>query len=319
MKTFIDESGGFGWHCPGKSTFCSISVPDQALPDLYLDFFKWKHRVLGLKKRKEVKGRELTTKQLRSFVELVVMPTETLRLTYVAVDTQLTSADIIDKMRSQWAEVVTVGANRATADTSKVLGQFYQEMAGWIRHRSSEQFLWLMALYACLFESIQNTFSSFADQSFDQEFAAWDIVIDRSFIKHDRHMHFWLEWLRHQLRQYSVMHGGFKAPAIWMKRDHPVMRNLISGTNLVDGSILFGKRTYFEDSQSYEGLQLADICAHIFFRYLKNGGVAYEPLTMLRERINDGTGGPIRLIHMSEDHIWKDSAEAHVHALTRDW
>jgi hypothetical protein len=41
-----------------------------------------------------------------------------------------------------------------------------------------------------------------------------------------------------------------------------------------------------------------------------------EPLTLLREQINDGSGGPIRLIHLSEDHIWKDAAEAHVYDVT---
>jgi hypothetical protein len=250
MKTFIDESGGFSWNRGGNSLFCCLSVPDQALPDLYLDFFRWKHKFLGIKRRKEIKGHELTTKHLRSFVEMVVVPNETLRLTYVVMDTKLTSADVVDKMRDQWAEVVAVGASRANADGNKPLGQFYLEMAGWIRRRSREQFLWLVALYAGVFESIQNTISRFDDESFDREFESWDIVIDRSFIKHERHMHFWLEWLRHQLRRYASTHGAFKAPSAWAKRGHPVMRNLIPGTNLVDGSLLFGKRTYFADSQA---------------------------------------------------------------------
>lgn len=315
MKTFIDESGGFGWKHSGKSVFCGVSLPDHALPDVFLQFFRWKRDVLGLKKQKEVKAYELDTKQLRSFVECVALREKTLRVTYTAVDTQFTSAAVVGKMRDQWADVLAVVANRETGRRNRSSAQFHLEMSHWVKQRSLENFLWNMALYAIVFESIQNTISRFADESFDEEFFSWDIIIDRSFIRRDRHMNFWQEWLRHQLRQFSVNHGGFKAPSGWLKRNHPLLKNMRRDTNVVDGSELLLEHTYFADSRPSEGLQLADICAHICFRYLKNG-IPYEPLTLLREQINDGTGGPIRLIHLSEDHIWKDSAEAHVYEVT---
>ncbi|MFL6388385.1 MAG: DUF3800 domain-containing protein [Terriglobales bacterium] len=315
MKTFIDESGCFSWTRSGKSIFCGVSLPDPALPTLFLRFFHWKRDVLGLKRQKEIKACDLDTKQLRSFVERVALPEETFRLTYTAVDTQFTSAAIVDKMRDQWADVLAVVANREDARGNRPAAQFHLEMSNWVRRRSHEHFLWNMALYAIIFESVQNTISRFAHESFDAEFASWDIIIDRSFIKRDRHMTFWQEWLRHQLMQFSVNHGGFKAPSAWLNRNHPLLKNMRSDINMVDGSELLLRHTYFANSQPSEGLQLADMCAHICFRYFRNG-VTYEPLTLLRERINDGSGGPIRLIHLSEDHIWKDSAEAHVYEMT---
>jgi Protein of unknown function (DUF3800) len=315
VKTFIDESGCFSWKHSGKSVFCGLSLPDHALPDVFLQFFRWKRDVLGLKRQKEIKAYELTSKQLRSFVERVAMYDKTFRLTYTAVDTQFTSATVVDKMRDQWAEVLAVVANRENARKNKSAAQFHLEMSHWVRQRSQENFLWTMALYAIIFESIQNTISRFAHESFDQEFLSWDIIIDRSFIKRDRHINFWQEWLRHQLRQFSANHDGFKAPSGWLNRKHPLLKNMRPDNNVVDGAELLLEHTYFADSQAYEGLQLADICAHICFRYLKDG-VPYEPLTLLRARINDGSGGPIRLIHLSENHIWNDSAEAHVYEVT---
>ncbi len=316
MKTFIDESGEFGWKHSGKSVFCAVSVPDQTLPAVFQHFRSWKHKFIGLKKQREIKGHELTTKQLSSFVELVVMPDENFRLTYVAVDTKLTCADVVDKIRDQWAEVLAVCANREKVAGNKSGGLFHEEMSHWVRGRSREQFLWLMALYASVFEALQNTIFRFSDCSFDNDFEEWDIAIDRSYIKRERHMHFWIEWLRHQLGTYARNHGPFKMPSAWLERGHPVTRNLHAGTNILDGSELFGKRTYFADSQSSEGIQLSDICANILFRAFKNGAISYEPLRLLHARINDGAGGPVRLIHMSEDHIWKDSAEEHVHEVT---
>jgi len=314
VKTFIDESGCFSWNRLGKSTFCGVSLPDHSLPDLYIDFLRFK-RDSGLKKQKEIKGHELTTKQLRSFVDRVVLAHENFRLTYVVVDTQFTSSAVTDKMRDQWADVLAVAAGRDKARGNEPAAQFYLEMSSWVRKRSRENFLWAMALYAIIFESIQNTISRFADVAFDEDFVSWDIIIDRSFVSRDRHIVFWQEWLRHQLRQFSVSHGGFRSPSAWIDRTHPVLKDMRQGTNVVDGSELLLKHTYFADSRNYEGLQLADICAHICFRYLKDG-IPYEPLSLLRERINDGRGGPIRLIHLSPEHLWEDSPEAHVHDVT---
>src|ERR1700739_781026 len=220
VKTFIDESGCFSWARSGKSVFCGVSLPDHALPDLFLKFFRWKSDVLGLKRQKEIKACDLNTKKLISFVERVVLPEETFRLTYTAVDTQFTSAAVVGKMRDQWADVLAVAANREDARGNKPAGQFHREMSNWVRGRSHENFLWNMALYAIIFESIQNTISRFAHESFDEEFVSWDIIIDRSFIKRDRHMNFWQEWLRHQLREFSVNQRGFKAPSVWLKRKH---------------------------------------------------------------------------------------------------
>jgi Protein of unknown function (DUF3800) len=72
-------------------------------------------------------------------------------------------------------------------------------------------------------------------------------------------MNFWQEWLRHQLRQFSVKHGGFKAPSHWLKRNHPLLKTMRSDTKVVNGSELLLEHTYFTDSRSSEGLQLADI------------------------------------------------------------
>jgi Protein of unknown function (DUF3800) len=314
MKVFVDESGCFNWARTGKSTFCAVSLPDEALHDLYVDFVRWKQSSLGLKRRKEIKGAELETKQLSSFVENVVLPHGSFRLTYVAVDTELTSAQVVEAIKRQFADVIAIAAERYKADGRDSLAQFYLEMSFWIRKRSTQNFLWLVTLYAALFEAIQNTISRFADESFDHDFESWDLIIDRSFINRDRHTHFWKEWLRHQLNQHSKIHGGFKVPAAWVDRNHPVLRGMRPGTKLVDGSTLFGEHMYFADSERSEGVQLADICAHIFFRYLQNPKVSYSPLSRLHTRINDG-GSAIRLIHMSEEHIWKDSPEAHIHAI----
>jgi hypothetical protein len=66
MRIFIDESGSFNWHIPGRSVFCGVTVPDRGLDELLDRFSRWRRTIIGHSKR-ELKGSELTENQLFSF------------------------------------------------------------------------------------------------------------------------------------------------------------------------------------------------------------------------------------------------------------
>ena len=80
---------------------------------------------------------------------------------------------------------------------------------------------------------------------------------------------------------------------------------------LHDYNDLFHNHTDFHDSKSMIGLQVADICANIFYRYFRDNPDtrAYE---MLRPRVVGKDGYLIRIITVDDSSIPKDDPSNHV-------
>jgi hypothetical protein len=71
MWNFIDDSGSFSWHNRGKSLFCGVTVSDAELAHLERRFLDWRRSIIG-PSRGDLKGEELTDKQLYSFAYKVL-------------------------------------------------------------------------------------------------------------------------------------------------------------------------------------------------------------------------------------------------------
>jgi hypothetical protein len=103
MRIFIDDSGSFNWHKPGKSLFCGLTVPDRGLEALYERFARWRRTIIGHSKR-ELKGSELTENQLALFATKVLVTADRdIWLTVVGIDTRQTQEAIINRLRDQAA------------------------------------------------------------------------------------------------------------------------------------------------------------------------------------------------------------------------
>jgi hypothetical protein len=101
MKIFIDDSGAFNWSNPGVSLFCGVTIPDRDFPSVIDRFSRWRRSVIG-HSRRELKGAELTDRQLSSFASKVLPLTDRdVWLTVLGVDTRRTLESIICRFREQ--------------------------------------------------------------------------------------------------------------------------------------------------------------------------------------------------------------------------
>jgi hypothetical protein len=309
---FIDESGSFSWHNPGLSLFASLLVPDRSLSSFLDRFGRWKRNIIGQSNR-ELKGSELTDKQLESF-SYKVLPNSIHEplLTIVGADTTITSKAIVERHRDQVGDQIACCARMVHNDSpsKKTLIDAYTEMSGWVRKRSAENVLWVHALEESVEQTVQHSAMYFVEPEDDPEFENSEIVIDRSFISRERHITFWKEWLRNGLMRPSRS-AGFKTVDTWSKRDHPFNRKYRLGDGLLTFKDLYQKHTRFDDSKKVLGLQVADICAHICYRFYreKRDSKAYWNL---RRRIVGEGGRPITVVHLDERCLYNDAPENHV-------
>jgi Protein of unknown function (DUF3800) len=308
MKIFIDDSGSFGWEKPGKSLFCALTAADRCLPDVFSNFSTWKKNVARAGERKEVKGAELAAQQLALFVQTVILQSSDMYLTLAAVDTALTLRAIVDLVRTQSAEVLAEAATGAQSHGKPLIAQFYSEMSGWLNNRSAQNFCWILTLAKVVNEGIQHTIVSFMDPEDDPEFEELDIVIDASFIRRDRHVNFWQEWLRNEL-----FNGQFDVPGTWSQRNHPWRRKYDRGGGVLELSDLFKNHMRFADSRSSEGLQIADICAHICYRYYRGDEKPFLPYSLLRPRIVGKYGRALTQLQLDQRSLRNGPAATRVH------
>ncbi len=192
----------------------------------------------------------------------------------------------------------------------------YADLAGWVRKRSPENYIWIIALESVIGQAIQHTIVRYLKPEDDIEFEEVEIIIDKSFVRRPEHLIFWKEWLRNGLTQKS-MKQPLVTPDTWSNRNHPFNRKYYRGGNVLEMSELFRDHMYFQDSKVSEGLQLADTCANVCFRrYFKNR--RFKPFDLLALRIVGEHGRKMTLIVLNEASVRKDAPEAHVKPLNLD-
>jgi len=309
MRNFIDDSGSFSWGNNGKSLFCGVTVSDASLPRLEKRFLDWKQSVIG-KSGRELKGRELTANQLFSFAHKVLPAAERdIHLTLVGGDTSVTAESYLAKLREQAAELFRLSSELCARSENSRLAETYRQMSGWVRNRSTSNLFWIVVLQQAIFDTLQHAIVRFAETEFSREFEDIEIAIDRSFICRDEHRAFWGEWLRTDLMKKSRI-GTIAAIKEWAP-DHPFNRKYKLHKGLLNFGDLFHKHTDFYDSKSMIGLQVADICANVFYRYFRD-----EPDTrafdLLRPRVVGRDGYLIRIVTVDDSSLHKDDLANHV-------
>jgi hypothetical protein len=309
MRIFIDESGAFDWNFPGRSIFCGITVPDRDLEALFNRFLRWRRTIIGQSKR-ELKGSELTENQLSSFAAKVLPATDRdIWLTVVGIDTKITHESIVCQLRDQAGIIFGQSSCIAGEHSNNKLQETYRQMAGWVKNRSPQNVLWIIALIETIVKTLNHTNVRFAEPEDDQEFQTIKIQIDQSFVKDDQHVAFWREWLRAELAKSSRTEHLIVIKQ-WRERNHPFIEKYVIHPGLVDLRKLFINDTGFFRSERSLGLQIADICAHIIYRHHRNTG-AGNAYTHLRRRIVGRGGAEIDLVHVNESSLHKDDPRNH--------
>ena len=151
----------------------------------------------------------------------------------------------------------------------------------------------MISLGDTIARATQNAVIWFHDERFESEFADFELAIDRSFILRREHEVFW----RESFRGYSVnkfREKPFIYPEHWAKGRHVFERMCTNADGELDLAPIFRDRTYFVDSASSEGVQIADVCAHICLRYHRREQW-FEAYRALRPLIVDVDKGPMTL------------------------
>jgi hypothetical protein len=319
MRIFIDESGSFSWSTPAISLMVALIIPDGSMDSLTSRFLTWKSSIVG-KSRRELKGSELDSAQLESFVQKVLPHSErTPLLTVVGADTATTLechvAMAKDQLSEQYAQTAQLLLKHNPPNKS--LAQGYTEVSGWTRRRSAVNFLWIASAERTIVEAIQLMICGFLEEEFDQEFDDIEISIDRSFIKEPGPINFWLEFHRLCHSTRAKKGEGILVPKDWRLRNHPFPRKYRIEPGVTNLSDLLRNHMNFVDSKQSVGVQLADICAQICRRF-HCGDVNLAAYTLLQRRIIGRDGIKLLLVHFNESSIFKDKLENHVNLRTTE-
>lgn len=306
MWNFIDDSGSFSWRNRGKSLFCGVTVSDVELPELEKRFIAWKRSIIG-GSGQELKGSELTSNQLSSFVMKVLPRSSGIVLTVVGGDTSATAESHVEEMRHQSAEIFRLTSemcSKYTSETNKneKIVEFYRQMSGWVRKRSTPNCLWIVVLLQTIFDTLQHGIVRYAESEFSSEFENIEFVIDRSFIQRDEHLQFWKEWLRADLMKSS--RRSIMTVKEWPP-DHPYKKKYMIHKGLYDYRDLFHNHTVFQNSKSVIGLQVADICANICYRFYRGDRRDIGAYTSLWRRIMCEGKAEIHIITVDERSLHK--------------
>jgi hypothetical protein len=264
VRIYIDESGTFGWTHPNISLHCAVIVCSSALVELFRRYLEWKMSILGSRKMREVKGSSLSDAQLEQFVRQVILPTPELKLTVVGIDTRITTKIRLERWRDGISHYCLGASEFSKVNDLRPADRQYKEMSGWLWNRSAENLAQMISLGEALVRATQNAVIWFHEERFESEFADFEIAIDRGFIRSPEHEVFFREFFRGYFVNTS-REKPFRYPEHWVNGQHVFEHMCSHADGELDLAPIFRDRTYFVDSASSEGVQVADICSHIAF------------------------------------------------------
>lgn len=310
MRIFLDESGEFSWAKKQISLWCGLSTPDQELPALLKRFAEWKVMSVG-HGNNEIKGHQLTDRQLESFCKMVLPARiHNIWITLVGADTARTQENHVRQLGEQASEMFRLGRELCLGAENKPIAEMYRKLSGWTRRRSASNILWLITLGEAIEQAMQHTVIRFYDAEYDSEFEDMEIMIDESFVRRDEHVDFWREWLRNDLMKRS-RNQPLAVINEWSARNHPFHRKYLIEPGLLNLNDLFVNHTDFYDSKKVLGLQVADICANICYRNFGSDPdlLAYRAL---RHRVLGPAGRELTLLTVDERSLHNDDLAKHV-------
>jgi len=258
----------------------------------------------------ELKATDLSTAQQASFVNSVILNSPRLRLTLAGTKTTLFAKKIAEQFIKDSADVLRATAKLGRETGRPLIEDFFRRMARWMEERSPENLMWICSLGNAIHLSIQHSIVLFAEEADDCEFENIEILIDQSFIEKSTHIQFWKEWLRNFLYSTSVK-DPMMTPKEWSERDHPFNRRYGHARGFIDWSDLFKNHVHFVKSGHFMGVQIADICANISYRFY-SGRPKYRHYRLLRSRIIGKHNTEIHYGVLNELSLMTDAPGNHV-------
>jgi hypothetical protein len=297
----------------------ALVIPDRSMDALTSRFLTWKSSIVG-KSTRELKGSELDSAQLLSFIQRVLPRSERAPfLTVVGADTALTQDSHVKMAKDQLSEQYAHTARLLLEldPPNKSLAQKYTELSGWTKKRSEVNFLWIVTAERTISEVIQLMICAFLEEEYDKEFENVEIAFDRSFIKEPGPINFWLEY--HRIAHLNRAYRGqaLLVPREWRFRNHPYHHKYRKEAGITDFSDLLRNHMNFVDSKTSVGIQVADICAQICKRFHR-GDTGLEAYELLQSRIIGRDGIKLLLVHFDQSSVFQDKPENYVNLRTTE-
>lgn len=230
-------------------------------------------------------------------------------MTLAGTNTGLFKKEIAQTFIADSASILRAAVKRGQELERPQLVEHYRKMASWVERRSPENIMWLLCLADAIRLSMQHSIVLFSEDADACEFENIEIFIDRSFIHKPKHVGFWQDWLRMFLLNTSLK-NPIKIIRQW-PQDHPFRKRYTRENHIVDMSEVYREHTQFVGSEEIPGVQVADICANISYRFF-SGNRKYQPYRLLRSRVVGEEGSKIRYGILDESSLLKDAPEKHV-------
>jgi hypothetical protein len=228
----------------------------------------------------------------------------------VAADTRVTDEQLVRRLGEQ-ASMMFHRASEMCGDEGNLpVKEYYRQLSGWARNRSAENVLWLAALEEAVTQTLQHSIVRFLEPEDASEFETIRIAIDESFIRRDEHVAFWREWFRVAMMSHAEQ-NPLMFPRGWREQGHPFIQKFEIHPGVLDLNPLYARDTGFFRSKDVPGLQIADICANICYRYHR-GERDLTAYHRLRPRIVGRDGRDITIVHVNESSLHQDDPRNHV-------
>ncbi len=268
MRVFVDESGTFGWKSPGWSIVAAVGITegDGAYEAVAIRLRRWERSLPpSWRDGGEIKGRLLSDDDLTEFVVTVLESHRAkMQITLGGFDSSRSTRSELTGYRDRLGTLATPELLRYVAAHNRRMTQTVGELIGWVRGRSEEQVAWLVCLQNTFAHALQHAVVALMDGD-DRELADIRLVVDRSWLRNQRHLNLWHALINSALNERSRTYP-LELPNHWPPTH--AFRRAYDHEGGLDLRALW-RRTQFARSHDEPGVRVADVVAHIALRYFR--------------------------------------------------
>jgi hypothetical protein len=275
----IDETGNFDPNSKDKQFFTAVSI-DQNNGKALLkqkQFLEWESTIPEANREGmhgEVKGRNLTSKQIHEFFFDVLIKPPRSYFVIVEFDPSENPIDLVEKHKRWNLSQMEHAMYQHQKANQPNWAKGYMQMIAWYGksnyHRVAKlenlQNLYCFAIHqGFYYGQILCVLDNYADSNFD-----FRIKIDKDFIRSKILRDFW------DVYMYNFWQTFCQTRGLELIDDDPLLRKAltkhfeIKGSNLILQDTFYG-HTMFKDSHEHFEIRMADILGNILHRYHNKG------------------------------------------------
>lgn len=280
MIIALDESGTFNINSEKTNLFVAAQILSESgkLEIKRKQFENWENSIPDELKDKngEVKGQLLGKVELKNFLKNVVYEKPEVKFSIVSIIPKNNSKIVVEKHHcSQIEQLIYSKELFKEGNSTKKNINFFDQFAKWLSKRNESQFLKMLCLKNCVYESFYNGFVFGIISNDNEELLNLKFKIDNDFISNEND--YWKAYLLKFLEENSKR-KHIPILDTWEK-NHPVIKKYLENGKF-NLNIPFKDNLEFLESKDNFEIRIADIAAIIVNRNFNSEGYKslYESL-----------------------------------------